>query len=647
MPAMTPSQPLSSRGASPLSRLALLAVGAVVAFTSLASNASAAQQPVDLGTADTFAALAGTTVTNAGFSTLNGDLGVSPGSALTGFPPGVVNGTTHAADPVAAQAQADLTTAYNDAAGRTPPNALPADAGGMTLAPGVYKADPSLGLTGTLTLDGQGDPNAVFVFQVGSALTTAVDSRVNLINGARPGNVYWQIGSSATLGTSSVFAGTIMALSSISMNDGVTLNGRALARNGAVTLINDTITVPDPTPAPGCVLPSDAALHAVESPTSEGYFPSEEWIGNGASQSAVDAIGQALDERFGEEGAPGANPLAAGLVGVVTDDYAREFVVVVDPSLVNMGELESELRSVADGAGASQLDVRVGAACRSAADLVAAEAVVEARQWHPGAMSATFGYFVDARTSTVNVTFGPDDQAVADALQAALGDAVTIESGTPDRLGRLDDGQPHWGGAGIQQRKNTRTECTSAFTVRLASGRIGSLTAGHCYVNYRNPNGHSVWSGPFFYGTTSGLSNYPRFDMIRIEPRGRRFSPKIHTDPGTPSSRTIAASGDPARGSFICQSGAFTRAKCGIEVTSVRTRYCDPSGCTRNLFRAEQRGQLVAKEGDSGAPVYNRFGRAGAAARGMVVARTKLDNFYGHKIRSIERHLNVRVLLGG
>jgi len=207
-----------------------------------AGTASAAQLPVSLGAGDDFAVLAGSTVTNGGFSTVNGDLGVSPGTAVTGFPPGKVNGTIHAADPVAAAAQGDLTAAYNDAAGRTPPNALPADVGGQTLIPGVYNSGAALGLTGTLTLDGQGDPNAVFVFQVGSALTTAVSSQVNLINGAQASNVFWQIGSSATLGTSSGFAGTIMALSSISMNDSVTLNGRALARNGAVTLINDTIT---------------------------------------------------------------------------------------------------------------------------------------------------------------------------------------------------------------------------------------------------------------------------------------------------------------------------------------------------------------------------------------------------------------------
>ena len=231
-----------------------LAIACLVALASPATDAFAAQLPVPLRAADSFAVLAGQTVTNAGFSTINGDLGVSPGTALTGFPPGTVNGTIHAGDPAAAAAQADLTTAYNDAAGRTPPIALPADAGGMTLAPGVHKSGAALGLTGTVTLDGQGDPNAVFVFQVGSALTTAVGSQVDLVNGAQPCNVFWQIGSSATLGTSSVFAGNILALSSISMNDGVTLNGRALARNGSVSLIRDTITAPhcatSPTPTP-------------------------------------------------------------------------------------------------------------------------------------------------------------------------------------------------------------------------------------------------------------------------------------------------------------------------------------------------------------------------------------------------------------
>jgi serine protease AprX len=202
------------------------------------------QPPVGLGTADRFAVLAGSTVTNTGPSTINGDLGLYPGTAVTGFPPGTVNGATHAANAVALQAKSDLTTAYDDVAGRTPPAPAPADLGGLTLTPGVYRSGSSLALTGELALDAQGDPSAVFVFQAGSTLITASASRVRLVNGAQPCNVFWQVGSSATLGTSTDFAGNILALTSISMNDGVTLNGRALARNGAVTLINDTITAP-------------------------------------------------------------------------------------------------------------------------------------------------------------------------------------------------------------------------------------------------------------------------------------------------------------------------------------------------------------------------------------------------------------------
>jgi serine protease AprX len=195
-----------------------------------------------LGTADSFAVLAGSTITNTGLSTVNGDLGLSPGTAVTGFGPGIVNGTTHAANAVALQAQSDLTAAYDDAAGRIPPVAAPADLGGLTLTPGVYRNASSLGLTGELTLDAQGDPDALFVFQAGSTLITASASQVKLVNGAQACNVFWKVGSSATLGTSTRLAGNILALTSISMNDGVTLNGRALARNGAVTLINDTIT---------------------------------------------------------------------------------------------------------------------------------------------------------------------------------------------------------------------------------------------------------------------------------------------------------------------------------------------------------------------------------------------------------------------
>ncbi len=162
------------------------------------SDASAAQSPVNLGTAGNFAVLAGTTVTNTGPSHITGDLGVSPGTAVTGFPPGVITGTQHDGDAVAFQAQADLTTAYNDAAGRTPDTSVSGDLGGLTLTPGVYNSVSSLGMTGTLTLDAQGDHSAVFIFQMGSTLGTAAASQVVLTGGAQASNVFWQVGSSAT-----------------------------------------------------------------------------------------------------------------------------------------------------------------------------------------------------------------------------------------------------------------------------------------------------------------------------------------------------------------------------------------------------------------------------------------------------------------
>jgi hypothetical protein len=211
--------------------------------------------PVPLGTAGNFAVLAGSTVTNTGLSVIsNGDVGVSPGSAITGFPPGVILPpyTTHAGDAVALQAQNDLTTAYNVAAGLTPTQNLTGqDLGGLTLLPGVYFFSSSAQLTGTLLLNAQGDPNAQWVFQIGSTLTTASASSVVTINDPSPGcDVFWQVGSSATLGTGTAFEGHILALTSITMTTGSTIiEGSDLARNGAVTLDTNTITncpVPEP-----------------------------------------------------------------------------------------------------------------------------------------------------------------------------------------------------------------------------------------------------------------------------------------------------------------------------------------------------------------------------------------------------------------
>lgn len=211
--------------------------------------AAAPQARVNLGTLEGFAVLAGPSISSTSGGTIMGDLGVSPGSTFTpGTPAVTVIGTIHLADGVSLQAQTDLTTAYNDAAGRTLPTLLAGGAlGGLTLPPGLYKDDgapASLGLTGTLTLDAQGDPNAVWIFQSDSTLIAEVNARVVLINGAQACNVFWVVGSSATLRTDVVFKGNIMALAAVTLETLASLEGRVLARTAGVTLDNNAVTVP-------------------------------------------------------------------------------------------------------------------------------------------------------------------------------------------------------------------------------------------------------------------------------------------------------------------------------------------------------------------------------------------------------------------
>lgn len=228
----------------------------LLALAAIAVSSAQAHAGIILGTAGDFAVLAGSTVTNTGATVINGgNVGVSAGTAITGFPPGTVGPGygLHSNDALAQQAQTDLTTAYNAAAALTPTTVLTGDLGGITLTAGVYKFASSAQLTGTLTLDYQGNANAQFVFQIGSTLTTATDSSVVTINGggSTPGcNVFWQVGSSATLGTGTAFEGHILADASITLTTGATIvDGSALARSGAVTLDTNTITncaVPEP-----------------------------------------------------------------------------------------------------------------------------------------------------------------------------------------------------------------------------------------------------------------------------------------------------------------------------------------------------------------------------------------------------------------
>jgi hypothetical protein len=222
-------------------RLAILAI--VTAFITVGSVAGAAE-PVGMGAAGAYAVIANQTITNGGNTTLNGHVGLSPGSAVTGFETVTLNGELHLADTNADNAMAAMSAAYNNAAGQTVSATIGTELGGTTVpGGGVYNSGSgTFEITGTVILDGQNDPNAVFIFQMGSTLVTAGSATVSLINGAQACNVYWRVGSSATLGAANTFRGTILAATSITLGAGTTIAGRALARDGSITLSANTIT---------------------------------------------------------------------------------------------------------------------------------------------------------------------------------------------------------------------------------------------------------------------------------------------------------------------------------------------------------------------------------------------------------------------
>jgi hypothetical protein len=305
-------------------RRAGIVVAALLALGIVPAGAQAAA--VNLATVTPFVVLGGSTVTNTGPSVLNGNLGVTPGTSLTGFGlPAVVNGATHDNDGVASQAQADLGTAFGVAGQPVPPgNDLTGiDLGGLTLTPGVYGYSSSAQLTGQVTLDAQGDPNAQFIFDIGSTLTTASASSVNLINGASPCNVFWRVGSSATLGSTTAFQGNLMALSDISVNNGVTVLGRVLALNGQVTLINDVLdgsqcgasteTAPTSSTSPISSPPSSSAGTATGTTTTPAKTPTKMEKAHGKSPSTTpDTRNGTATVRHGAQGPNGTSVTVHG-----------------------------------------------------------------------------------------------------------------------------------------------------------------------------------------------------------------------------------------------------------------------------------------------------------------------------------------------
>lgn len=304
-------------GASLAALVAVLSTGLVLPLA-----AAQAATAVPLGTAEGFAILAGSTITNTGPSTVTGDVGLHPGSAVTGFDAVTHDGSRYVADGVALQAKADLDTAYTNAAGQTPVTRIGTELGGATLMAGVYdSAAGTFGVTGTLTLDGAGDPDAVFIFQMRSSLDTASASSVELINGADPCNVYWQVGSSAELGSNSTFVGTIMADQSITLVTGASLQGRVLARVAAVTMDTNTIT------NAACTTATDTGDDGDVETTDEG-----DATGDGATTDQVEEVPATTGQV--EEVPSGPVATGGGGMEAATAGSSSRFAIVLMLGLV-------------------------------------------------------------------------------------------------------------------------------------------------------------------------------------------------------------------------------------------------------------------------------------------------------------------------
>jgi hypothetical protein len=328
---------------SPAARLRSVTVIALVALLAVFATGTASYASVGLGTAEGFAVLAGQSVTNTGSTVMTGDIGIHPGATdppnnVTGSGSITLTGTLHDGDAIAEQAKADLVVAYDDAAGRTADSDPGTELGGQTLVGGVYGSD-TLAITGTLTLDAGGDPDTVWVFQAASTLITASDSRVELVNGAEACNVFWQVGSSATLGTDSSLVGTVMALTSITLDTNATVEGRALARNGSVTMDSNTIT------NAACTTPTDDTTTVIEPDAGDDTTGgSEDEIAGGDDTAGDDTTGNG-DDTTGDD-TPGTDG---------TDDAAAD------------GDTTGQVRDVPSGAvaaGGGPADTALGGMSR-------------------------------------------------------------------------------------------------------------------------------------------------------------------------------------------------------------------------------------------------------------------------------------------
>lgn len=377
---------------------------------------------------------------------------------------------------------------------------------------------------------------------------------------------------------------------------------------------------------PGATVDSRRQVSASASLIGADDVPQQErWLADPATQDlnrriqdeSASLLGQAPrgKERI-------ADQLRRGLVGYAADNTTQTLNVVVTPGTAEKyalaGRLDATLWSVARVSAYSP-KVAVVTACHSAESLIAADNLIFGRAWHPDAAKASFNYGLDPADSTFHVSFDARYPAAAQALRRALGDRVAVQLGSYRiPTGRLDDGEPHYGGAGIRvgSGSTSNNTCTSGFMVRRNSdGRKGMAAAAHCFENNQ-----SIYSGPQFYGVTAD-ENVNNYDVIGIYSTTETYAPVIHVDPCSPCTRTVVNDITPLPNSYVCLSGMVTKAICSVKVISTGNGTCLPEGCVTGVIWAERWDRTIVKPGDSGGPMYTRVGSTGATINGMIIGQ--------------------------
>ncbi|HEX2355458.1 MAG TPA: hypothetical protein VHI50_03215 [Micromonosporaceae bacterium] len=397
--------------------------------------------------------------------------------------------------------------------------------------------------------------------------------------------------------------------------------------------------------ASACIVPQVAT--ATGPTTVDGVRAHEQWIAGPGGAAAVGAVADEVVATFGVDSkTDDFATLRRGLIGVTVDHLAQAVVVVVEPAYRGVAALQARLTAATGAAGlvegASSVGVRVQAGCFAAADLLDAASTLQARRWHGDAGRARFAFHLDPSDSAFHVSFDPRYPRAAEALQKSLGGLAAVTLDGASRAGRLDDGEPHYGGAGVRvgSGSSSSNTCTTGFVViRNSDGRRGGVSAGHCFNN-----GQQIYSGPQYWGQASGESGFPTWDQIGIFAASETYANKIHVDPCCPSVRTVTGRANPYIDLTVCHSGMVSRATCGIRIVSTNGQFCDSDGCTTLLAVGTRSGDIIVRGGDSGGPVYTRPGSSTATIRGMVIAYASGGaTMYAEQVSYIESHLGVRV----